>query len=91
MKLNVKPLSYEDYDNILLKWWKEWDWTAPQRDFLPQEGKGGVMIWDEETPVCAGFIYTTNSKVAWIDWIISNKKYKARGHKNVNSIVVYYS
>ena len=34
MKLNVKPLSYEDYDDVLIKWWKDWDWTPPQRDFF---------------------------------------------------------
>lgn len=78
MNFNIKPLSYKDYDNILVGWWKDWDWTPPQRDFLPQDGEGGVMIWDEDIPVCAGFLYNTNSKVAWIDWIISNKEYKQR-------------
>ena len=36
------------------------------------------MVYDEDTPVCAGFMYTTNSKVAWCDWIISNISYKDR-------------
>lgn len=43
MKLNVKPLSYEDYDDVLIKWWKDWDWTPPVKEFLPQEGTGGVL------------------------------------------------
>jgi RimJ/RimL family protein N-acetyltransferase len=29
-------------------------------------------------PVCAGFMYETNSKAVWCDWIISNTKYKDR-------------
>ena len=33
------------------------------------------MVLDDEVPVCAGFMYITNSKVAWVDWIISNKEY----------------
>ena len=78
MKLNVKALSTDDYDNVLTKWWKDWDWTPPVKEFLPQEGTGGVMVYDDDIPVCAGFIYTTNSSVAWIDWIISNKDYKEK-------------
>jgi len=76
MKFTIKPLQYEDYDLILTGWWKAWGWEAPNRDFLPQDGKGGIMVWDGDTPVCAGFLYSTNSKVAWVDWIISNKEYR---------------
>ena len=76
MELNLTPLKYEDYDDILLGWWKQWKWTPPARDFLPQNGIGGLMVWDGKTPVCAGFIYNTNSQVSWIDWIISNKEYR---------------
>ena len=76
MNLNLTPLKTGDYDSILVDWWKQWDWTPPQRDFLPQDGTGGLIVWDKDIPVCAGFIYNTNSKVAWIDWIISNKEYR---------------
>ena len=34
------------------------------------------MVLDGETPVCAGFVYITNSKVAWCEFIISNPNYK---------------
>ncbi len=30
------------------------------------------------TPICAGFVYVSNSKVCWVDWIISNKRYTQR-------------
>ena len=76
MELNLTPLKTEDYDNILVPWWKQWKWTPPQRDFLPENGTGGVMVWDKDIPVCAGFVYNTNSKVGWVDWIISNKEYR---------------
>ena len=76
MKFTTKLIQYEDYDDILVGWWKDWGWQAPTRDFLPQDGMGGIIVWDGDTPVCAGFLYNTNSKVAWVDWIISNKQYK---------------
>tara|TARA_Y100001938_G_C8072616_1_gene424047 strand:- start:130 stop:543 length:414 start_codon:yes stop_codon:yes gene_type:complete len=75
MEFNLTPLQHDDYDNILVPWWKQWNWTPPQRDFLPEDGTGGLMVWHGKTPVCAGFVYNTNSKVGWVDWIISNKEY----------------
>lgn len=76
--LSARKLNELDYDDILLGWWKDWGWEAPVKDFLPDDGEGGIIILDGEVPVCAGFIYTTNSKVAWVDWIISNKDYNEK-------------
>ena len=75
MGLNIRELNENDYNNILVGWWEQWGWTPPKRDFLPNDGKGGIIVYDEDVPVCAGFMYITNSKVAWVDWIISNKDY----------------
>ena len=78
MELKILPLKPSDYDEILVQWWKDWRWTPPTKDFLPEDGKGGYIVYDEDVPVCAGFMYVTNSKVVWCDWIISNIKYKDR-------------
>jgi hypothetical protein len=76
MVLDVRPLTEEDYDNILVGWWKDWKWEPPQRDFLPGDGTGGIIVLDSGNPICAGFLYVTNSKVCWVDWIISNRQYR---------------
>jgi hypothetical protein len=76
--LIVRALKEDDYEKILTKWWRQWGWRAPMRDFLPADGTGGIMVLDGDVPVCAGFMYITNSKVAWVDWIISNKEYTDR-------------
>jgi RimJ/RimL family protein N-acetyltransferase len=78
MKLNILPLHADDYENILCNWWRDWRWTPPSKDFLPDDGMGGFMVYDGKVPICAGFMYVTNSKAAWCDWIISNLKYKDR-------------
>ena len=75
MGLYILQLQDTDYENILVGWWQQWGWEPPQKDFLPNDGKGGIIVYDDETPVCAGYMYLTNSKVAWVDWIISNKEY----------------
>ena len=78
MNLDIQPLSDEDYDKVLKGWWLDWKWNPPAKEFLPENGTGGFLELDNKTPICAGFIYLTNSKVAWVDWIISNKNYKDR-------------
>jgi hypothetical protein len=78
MKLNIYPLKTTDYEEVLCGWWKEWRWTPPSKDFLPHEGTGGYMVFEDTVPICAGFMYTTNSKAVWCDWIISNIHYKDR-------------
>ena len=75
MGLYIRELQDTDYENILVGWWQQWGWEPPQKDFLPNDGKGGIIVYDDEIPVCAGYMYITNSKVAWVDWIISNKEY----------------
>lgn len=75
MELFIRELNEFDYEAILCGWWEQWGWDAPKKDFLPNDGKGGIIVYDGDTPVCAGFMYLTNSKVAWVDWIISNKEY----------------
>ena len=78
MELSIRPLNENDYDDILVDWWKQWNWEAPKKDFLPDDGTGGIIVYDGDTPIIAGFIYITNSRVAWVDWIISNKEYRIK-------------
>lgn len=75
MTLKIRELNDSDYEDILVGWWKDWGWEPPQKDFLPNDGKGGIIIYDGDVPICAGYMYLTNSKVGWVDWIISNKSY----------------
>ncbi len=81
--LTVRNLTELDYSKHLVQWWEDWNWVAPVKEFLPDSGKGGVMVLDNDIPVCAGFIYMTNSKVAWVDWIISNKNYKVKPNRKM--------
>ena len=74
--MTIRKLKSSDYDEILVNWWKSWRWAPPSRDFLPENGEGGFIVYDGDTPVCAGFNYLTNSKVGWCEFIISNFKYK---------------
>ena len=87
MELNIKKLENNDYENILVNWWNNYNWTPPPKNFLPDNGSGGFIVYNDTTPICAGFIYKTNSKVAWVDWIISDKNYK---EKNIKAKALEY-
>lgn len=76
MQLNIRRLTENDWP-ILENWWSSWKgWAAPPRDFLPDNGLGGLLVESDGAPVVAGFIYFTNSKGALLEWIISNPEYK---------------
>jgi len=81
MPLHLRQLNENDYDSILVEWWKAWNWDAPAKEFLPSNGTGGLIVYDDDTPIVAGFMYTTNSSVAWVDWIISNPSYRKKPHR----------
>mgnify|MGYP003645587447 FL=1 len=76
MELNIRMLKDSDWDT-LVEWWDSWpEWTAPSKDFLPDNGKGGFMVEKDNKPIIAGFLYITNSKAALLEWIVSNPKYR---------------
>ena len=91
MELTIRNLNEDDYQNILVDWWVQWNWEPPKRNFLPDDGKGGIIVYDGEIPVCAGFIYITNSSVSWVDWIISNKEYRAKDKRREAIILLISS
>jgi hypothetical protein len=82
MALIIRPLNENDYDTTLIEWWRNWGWEPVEKEFLPDNGKGGLMVLDDEEPVCAGFVYTTNSKVAWVDWIVSSDTYRKKPERS---------
>ena len=75
MAIIIRPIIEGDYEDILVGWWKDWGWEPPAKAFLPDNGLNGIMVLDDEIPVCAGFLYITNSAVGWVEWIVSNKNY----------------
>jgi len=71
--MNIRTLTESDYE-ILSGWWKAWSWPVMAKDMLPDNGTGGIMVEHEGENIVAGFLYWSNSKLVWLDWIISNPK-----------------
>jgi len=75
MELNTRQIQSDDWE-MLCDWWTKHKFPIPSKDALPDEGKGGLMVEENGIPVIAGFIFQTNTKGCWFEFIISNPDYK---------------
>ena len=88
MKLNIRKLTEKDW-SILKSWWDQWpDWPTPAKDFLPENGKGGLIVEKGEKPVMAGFLYFTNSKTALLEWVISDPNYRDNDREQALELLI---
>lgn len=88
MELNIRKLTENDW-GTLIQWWDAWpEWDAPPKDFLPENGTGGLMVESEGEPIVAGFMYITNSKGVLLEWIISNPKYREEDRNDAINLLL---
>lgn len=70
----MKAIPYNENDHyaMLALWWDSWaDWVAIPPMMLPENGL--IIYSDCNVPLCAGFVYKTDSCIAWVEHIISSK------------------
>lgn len=78
--MNTRAITETDY-NMFTEWWKFFRFPAPPTDILPNNGMGGIVVQKGDVDICAGFLYLTNSKIAWIEYIVSNPDYRKEDRK----------
>tara|TARA_B110000305_G_scaffold125914_1_gene141008 strand:+ start:28457 stop:28867 length:411 start_codon:yes stop_codon:yes gene_type:complete len=88
MEFNIRKLVERDYEDTLVHWWKDWGWEAMPRDFLPENGTGGLMVSKGDQDICAGFLYITNSKVGLTEFVVSNKDYKEKDRSDAIQLLL---
>jgi len=87
-KLEARVLKSSDWDT-LTTWWDSWPgWTSPSKEFLPDNGKGGLMVEKDNMPIVAGFIYETNSASVLLEWIVSNPDYREADRKEAVELLI---
>ena len=74
MELKARKIKTSDWD-MLASWWVGHKWPVPEKDSLPSNGTGGIIVEENGEPVVAGFINQTNSKGCWLEYIISKPDY----------------
>ena len=60
----------KDY-KTLCEWWTDWDLPNHHQDVLSNTG---IIVSKEGVDICSGFIYSTDSYIAWLEFITINKK-----------------
>jgi len=75
----IRHITKQDHSVLLSKWWKEWGFAPVPIDFLPETG--WVVLY-KKRPIIAAYMYTTDSKVAWLSWFISDKSFNDREVRN---------
>lgn len=72
--MNYRAITLSDY-GMLCEWWSFWRFQAPPQHAL---STSGIIVFDGDIPVCAGFLYGTNSSFCLIEFIVSNPNVKDR-------------
>ena len=86
--MKLRTLTEQDWDT-LCNWWEAWPkWVNPPKSFLPDNGKGGFMVEKEGKPICAGFIYLTNSDAVLLAWIVSDPEYRENDRKDALELLI---
>jgi len=65
--------EYKIYYPVLAEWWKEWGFNPLSPAMLSENG---IMIFSNQIPICAGWLYRTDSNTAVAGWNISAKRHK---------------
>tara|TARA_R110000744_G_scaffold156853_6_gene272583 strand:+ start:1887 stop:2291 length:405 start_codon:yes stop_codon:yes gene_type:complete len=86
MELKVRQIKSSDWE-MLVSWWKGHNWSIINKDALPDNGTGGFIVEENNKPVLAGFLFQTNSKGCWLEFIISDPKYKKDRKKIIEKLV----
>lgn len=73
--MKIRKLTESDYET-LEKWWRAWKWPPVEKEFLPDNGTGGFVVYKDNVMIVAGFVYVTNSKAVLLEWVISNPEYR---------------
>lgn len=87
MELSLRELKESDYEHMS-SWWEWWRWPAVSKETLPMNGIGGLMVYKDDVLIAAGFLYLSNSKVAWLDWIVSNPQYRQSDRKDALEVLI---
>lgn len=71
--MEIRNHNANDYETFC-QWWEVWGWPAIPYEFLPQYS---IVVCDE-VPICAVFLYRTDTPILWAENYISCKIHPKR-------------
>ena len=73
MRNTIRNITLKDL-GVIKDWWKIWDEPIPRQEDLPNNGLGGLVLERDNILIAVSFIYLTNSKTAYLSYLISDPK-----------------
>ena len=71
MALTFERFEPEKHYASICGWWDAHKWPRIPLQSLPENGL--VAVVDGE-PLCAGWVYRTDSNMAWMEWLVMSPK-----------------
>lgn len=66
--LKVTPYTHDIFYDLLAHWWTCRKCPVPEKDLMPPTG---FVVWIDQFPVCAAFLFKTDAKIAIISHVVS--------------------
>ncbi len=87
--MKIKRITEADF-NTISQWWLDWGQPIPDPDYLPSDGTGGYIATKNGVPVAAGYLYFTNARIAYVDFVISSKEYRDKDRNDIITKLIDY-
>ena len=81
-KYNVRQVTAEDY-TCINEWYSQRKELRPKSILLPNGGLDGFIIEKNNKPIAVIYLYLTNSKMGYMDFLISDPNYKNKDKYNM--------
>ena len=69
--MNIRLFNKEKDFKTLCKWWADWNLIQHHPNALSENG---IIVSKNGVDICSGFIYSTDSHIAWFEFITMNKQ-----------------
>ena len=81
--ITIRPIEEEDY-KFINKWWVDATGkNPPKRNLLPENGLHGLMACKDNSPVMCVYLYLTNSKMGYCDYMIGDPEYREEDRQDI--------
>lgn len=77
--MDCRYFTDSDYKNIV-KWWNFWRFPAPTLEMLSDIG---IIVSLDGVDIACGWLYTTNSAMCHVEFIVSNPEVRDRDIRTV--------
>ena len=87
--IKVRQVTMDDYKQID-SWYKKRGELRPKTIILPNNGLGGFIVEKNEKPIAVVYLYLTNSKMGYFDFLMSDPDYIEKDRSEIIMSLFYY-